>query len=54
MSRATARQTLVNRRDFLSICGLAAGSCLVSEDIPSKVIKTDRLGRQQVYRTDRY
>jgi hypothetical protein len=24
------------------------------EDVPSKVIKTDRLGRQEVYRTDRY
>ena len=24
------------------------------EDIPSRVIKTDRRGRQEVYRTDRY
>ena len=38
MSRASARQTLVKRRDFLSLCGLAAGSCLVPDAI-ARVIR---------------
>ena len=48
MSRATARQTLVNRRDFLSLCGLVAGSCLVPDAI-ARVIRDTCVLAEQPY-----